>query len=298
VAKRAELPLELDWDGAGPGERYFVVDVFTDTALEGNQVAIVADGRSYSADLMQRVAREMNFSETVFVLPAEGEGDVRVRIFTPTDELPFAGHPVLGCAFVTGEALGCDVVRLETGLGVIPISLEREGGRIAFGRMEQMVPEWHEYERVAELLAALGVERSELPVEAYPNGPLHVYVALESEEAVTAVRPDFGALSGLGPIAANCFAGSGRRWETRVFLPALGMLEDPATGSAAGPLAIHLARHGRIGFGEQIEIRQGAEIGRPSVLYARADGAGDRIERVEVGGSAVIVARGELRLPG
>jgi trans-2,3-dihydro-3-hydroxyanthranilate isomerase len=94
----------------------------------------------------------------------------------------------------------------------------------------------------------------------------------------------------------NCFAGSGTRWKTRMFAPVYGVDEDPATGSAAGPLAVHLARHGRIAFGDEIEISQGAEVGRPSKLYARVAGTPERIERVEVGGSAVVVARGEFRL--
>jgi trans-2,3-dihydro-3-hydroxyanthranilate isomerase len=115
---------------------------------------------------------------------------------------------------------------------------------------------------------------------------------------VAALQPDFQALARLLPRGTtNCSAGAGRRWKTRAFAPGAGVPEDPATGSAAGPLACHLARHGRISFGEEIEIRQGAEIDRPSVLFARADGTRDRIERVEVGGSAVTVARGEFRLP-
>jgi trans-2,3-dihydro-3-hydroxyanthranilate isomerase len=274
--------------------RYFVVDVFTDTPLEGNQLAVFPDAAALSSEYMQRLAREMNFSETIFVLPPDAGGDARVRIFTPTRELPFAGHPVLGCAFVVGDGLDRDIVRLETGLGVVPIELEREHGRIVFGRMEQRVPDWRPYEHADALLAALGVERSGLPVEVYPNGPLHVYVELQGEDAVAALRPDFAALAELADIGANCFAGAGRHWKTRMFAPAAGVFEDPATGSAAGPLAIHLARHGRTAFGEEVEIRQGAEIGRPSLLYARAEGSGDRIERVEVGGSAVVVAGGEF----
>ncbi len=126
----------------------------------------------------------------------------------------------------------------------------------------------------------------------------NVYVALGSEDEVAALRPDFSALLEMPPVLGmSCFAGSGTRWKTRMFAPAGGVAEDPATGSAAGPLAVHLARHGRIPFGEEIEISQGAEIGRPSTLYARVDGSGDEIERVEVGGSAVVVARGEFRLP-
>ena len=275
--------------------RYVVADVFTDTPLEGNQLAVFTDARGLDDRAMQALAKETNLSETVFVLPPEGDGEVRIRIFTPETELPFAGHPVLGSAFVLGLPLQRTVIRLETGVGVISVELEREGARIVFGRMEQPVPTWQPCEHEAELLAALGVERSELPVEVYENGPRHAYVALESEEAVAALRPDLKAL-GLFELAANCFAGSGTCWKTRVFLPGYGIDEDPAAGSAAGPLAVHLARHGRIAFGEELEISQGAEIGRPSKLYARVDGAGDVIERVEVGGSAVVVARGEFRL--
>src|SRR6266481_469259 len=277
------------------GLRYVVADVFTDKPLEGNQLGVFLDARSLSSGQMQRLAREMNFAESVFVLPAENGGDARIRIFTPANELPFAGHPVLGSAFVVGELLPSNAaVRLETGLGIIPVELDRKGSQIVFGRMRQPIPSWGPYEREAELLKALGVKRSLLPVEAYKNGPLHVYVALESEQAVASLRPDMSALAELPAIGANCFAGTGRRWKTRMFAPAHGVPEDPATGSAAGPLAVHLARHGRISFGEEIEIRQGEEIRRPSILYARAEGSAERIERVEVGGSAVIVARGEF----
>jgi trans-2,3-dihydro-3-hydroxyanthranilate isomerase len=187
---------------------------------------------------------------------------------------------------------------LETGSGVVAVGLEREADRIVFGRMQQPLPTWHPYDDEAELLAALGVERSELPVELYDNGMHHVYVALGSEDAVAGLRPDLSALvDAPAVLGINCFAGSGTRWKTRMFSPGGGFAEDPATGSAAGPLALHLARYGRIGFGEEIEISQGAEVGRPSTLYARADGSAERLERVEVGGSAVIVARGEFRLP-
>lgn len=296
----AQLPLDIDLADQGRElHRYFVVDVFTDTPLEGNQLGVFTDGRPFSSEEMRRLAREMNFSETVFILPPQAGGDVRMRIFTPADELPFAGHPVLGTAFVVGTALGADAVRLETGLGVVPVELDRSGGRIVFGWMDQRVPSWQPYEHQAELLAALGVEASLTPVEAYRNGPLHVYVQLDSEDAVASLRPDFGALGKLEGICVNCFAGSGSRWKTRMFaldLGVLGVQEDPATGSAAGPLAVHLARHARISFGETIEIRQGAEIGRPSVLYAQADGTTERVQRVRVGGQAVVVARGEFRL--
>jgi len=280
----------------GPGwRRYLIADVFTATPLEGNQLAVFPDGRGLGADVMQRTARELNLSETVFFLPAEHPADVRVRIFTPADELAFAGHPVLGSAFVLGEALGTSALTLETGVGLVPVELERNRGRVAFGRMEQPVPVPEPYEETEALLAALGVPRSGLPVEAYRNGPRHVYVELASDAEVAGLWPDQRSLAQL-PIAVSTFAGQGPAWKTRMFAPFHGVAEDPATGSAAGPLAMHLARHGRIGFGDEIEIRQGEEIGRPSRLYARAEGSADKVERVLVGGSAVIVARGEYRL--
>ena len=287
--------LWADEPGSGSWRRFLIADAFTDTPLQGNQLGVFPDARGLDEDLMQRTARELNFSETVFFLPAERGGDIRLRIFTPSRELPFAGHPVLGSAFVLAEMLGTAAVNLETGAGPVPVELDRDGDAITFGRMEQPVPVPEPYELAADLLKALMVERSELPVEAYLNGPRHVYVELASEADVAGLKPDFRALGDL-PVAVSCFAGRGARWKTRVFALFAGVAEDPATGSAAGPLAVHLARHGQIGFGEEIEIRQGEEIGRPSRLYARAEGSADRIERVLVGGSAVIVARGEYRL--
>lgn len=284
------------------GFRYVVADVFTDTPLTGNQLAVFTDARKVPEASLQAIAREMAFSETVFVYPPEQDGHVRIRIFTLSSEVPFAGHPVLGTAFVLAGPLQLLEIKLETGAGVVPVALEREGDRIAFGRMRQPVPTIADVPFADELLAALGVEQSVLPVEQYDNGMAHVCVALASEDEVAGLDPDMSSLGRLQlarmtePSAFNCFAGSGRRWKTRMFSPAEGVFEDPATGSAAGPLACHLARHGLIAFGEEIEISQGAELHRPSVLYARVDGTAEQLERVEVGGSAVIVARGELRL--
>jgi trans-2,3-dihydro-3-hydroxyanthranilate isomerase len=277
---------------------YVVCDVFTDKPLAGNQLAVFTDGRDVEVETMQALAREMNFAESVFVLPPEApDADVRIRIFTPGNELPFAGHPTLGSAFVLAGPLSKIVIRIETGAGVVPVELEREGPRIVFGRMEQPIPPWSPAENVEAILASVGVERSGLPVERYELGPGHVYVELESPEQVAALSPDFAAMARATGDGVNCFARDGSRWKTRMFAPSHGVTEDAATGSAAGPLAIHLARHGRIGFGEQIEISQGLEIGRPSTLYAQADGSADALERVTVGGSAVVVARGDFRLP-
>jgi len=277
--------------------RYVVADVFTDTPLQGNQLAVFTDARDIPEERLQPLAKEMAFSETVFVYPADAGAHVRIRIFTPASEIPFAGHPTLGTAFVLAQPMQLEVIAIETGSGIVPVWLEREGPTIVFGRMHQPIPTIEPYDE-GPLLEALGVERSELPVELYDNGMRFVYVALRSEDEVAALDPDQRALTRVMGTAGgvNCFAGSGDSWKTRMFAPGKGVPEDPATGSAAGPLAVHLARHGRIGWGDEIRISQGAEIGRPSTLYARADGSADAIERVEVGGSAVVVARGEFRL--
>jgi trans-2,3-dihydro-3-hydroxyanthranilate isomerase len=274
----------------GGRRRYLIADVFTSTPLEGNQLGVFLDARGLSGEQMQKSARELNLSESVFFLPPEAGGDARIRIFTPALELPFAGHPVLGSAFVLADLLGQANVTLETGAGLIPVAIDG-----TFGEMEQRVPAYEPYERTGELLEALGIRESVLPVQAYRNGPRHVYVALASEAEVASLKPDITRL-GDHDAGVNCFAGSGTSWKTRMFAPSVGVAEDPATGSAAGPLAVHLARYARIGFGQQIEIRQGEEIARPSKLYARVEGAPDLIEHVYVGGSAVIVASGEYRL--
>ena len=277
--------------------RYVVADVFTNTALQGNQLAVFTDARGIPEATLQPLAREINFSETVYVYPAEQGGHARIRIYTPAAEIPFAGHPTLGTAFILAAPLQLGEINLETGMGIVPVRLEREGPRITFGWMNQPIPTVQPYERVDDLLAALGLKESVLPVEIYDNGLHHVYVALDSEDEVAHLEPNLQALAHLPDVLGiNCFAGEGARWKTRMFAPAGGVPEDPATGSAAGPLACHLARHGRIAFGDQIEISQGAEIKRPSKLYARVEGSPEQIEKVEVGGSAVIVARGEFKL--
>ena len=281
-----------------PAFRFVIADVFTDVPLAGNQLAVFTDAREIPESLMQALALEMGFSESVFVLPADDpDADVRIRIFTPATELPFAGHPTLGSAFVLGGPLQKIVIRLQTGVGVVPVELERDGPRIVFGWMEQPIPELVPVEDPSAILAAIGVERTELPVERCDLGPGHVYVALDSPETVASLRPDVQALGAATADGVNCFAGQAGRWKTRMFAPEHGVPEDAATGSAAGPLAVFLARHGRIGYGDEIEISQGVEIGRPSTLHARVDGSSERLERVLVGGSAVVVARGELTLP-
>ncbi len=276
---------------------YVICDVFTDTPLTGNQLAVFKDAREIPEDHLQPLAREINLSETVYGYPPQGDAHARIRIFTPGRELPFAGHPVLGTAFVFAASLGDDEVRLETKRGVIPIRMQRAGGRPAFGWMSQPLPSAAPFQESTALLAALGVERSVLPVEVYDNGIRHVYVTLPDEDAVARLQPDIGAVARIAKdCGVNCIAGRGRRWKTRMFAPGVGVAEDPATGSAAGPLAVHLIRHDLIAYGDEIQISQGAELRRPSTLHAKASGSNGRLESVEVGGSAVIVGRGEFTL--
>src|SRR3954447_20572806 len=135
-----------------PTLRYVLADVFTDTPLEGNQLAVFTDGRAIDAAKMQLIAKEMNLSETVFVLPAEQGGSARIRIFTPRSELQFAGHPTLGSAFVLAGPLQADEIRLETGAGIVAVALEREAGRIVFGRMAQPLPRFAPFAQADDLL--------------------------------------------------------------------------------------------------------------------------------------------------
>jgi trans-2,3-dihydro-3-hydroxyanthranilate isomerase len=277
-----------------PTHRFLIVDVFTDTALAGNQLAVFTDARGIDAKTMQALALEVGFSETTFVLPPEDGGTARVRIFNPDHEMGFAGHPVLGTAWVLAQPLQRGVVELETGSGVVPVEVERdESGALVFGRMQQPIPTIEPLAEAERLLTVLGLERSALPVELYDNGATHIVVTLPNEDALVALAPDSAAIATFGVTGVNCVAGEGAHWKTRMFWP---RGEDAATGSAAGPIACHLSRHGRVEWGEWIELSQGAEIGRSSTLFARADGAGGEIVRVFCGGRAVVVARGEFRL--
>ena len=277
-----------------PTLRYVVVDVFTDTPLAGNQLAVFTDAREIDTALMQALALEIGFSETAFVLPPEQGGHARIRIFDPFEEMQFAGHPTLGSAFVLAAPLSLGFVVLETGAGLVEVTLERDSsGRIDFGRMSQPLPEVRAVEDTNALFGALGIVGAELPVELYDNGTRQIMVALRSEGDVVALAPEPSAIARFQVTGVSCFTGHGERWKTRMFW---SHGEDAATGSAAGPLACHVCRHGVVPWGTELEIVQGVEMGRPSTLYARAEGSSAGIERVEVGGRAVVVARGEFRL--
>jgi trans-2,3-dihydro-3-hydroxyanthranilate isomerase len=276
---------------------YVVFDVFTDTPLEGNPLAVFTEAESIPEDLLQRLTRELNLSETVFVYPGGDTADARIRIFTPGVELPFAGHPVLGAACFVGERDGLSAARLETGRGTISIELVRDAGRIVSGEMTQPIPTWEPVDEPEAVLDAVLLPTSGLPIEVYDNGPRFVFVEVADAATLSALEPDMAALAHLGETGVSCFALTGpAEAKVRMFAPGSGVAEDPATGSAAGPLAVHLARHGRTAFGEQITITQGVEIGRPSTLIAAAYGSSEELERVTVGGCAVLVARGEYRI--
>lgn len=277
---------------------FHIIDVFTDRPLAGNQLAVFAEALDIPEPLLQPLAKEIGFAETVFLYPANEGHDARMRIFTPENEIPFAGHPTLGTATLVAQQLGKNRVVLETGRGPVPVRIERSEGSTSRGAMDQPIPSFTLYAHQESLLSALGVAESRLPVTMYDNGIPHVYVLLDHADDVAALQPDFAGLarlareSGAPVVGFNVSAGAGTNWKTRMFAPADGIPEDAATGSAAGPLALHLARHNLIPWGTQIHISQGMEIGRPSSLFAKVVGDDDHVDRIEVSGFAVPVGGG------
>ena len=281
---------------------YVIADVFTDTALEGNPLAVVPDAAGPTPERMQRIAREgSNLSETTFVLPPTGGGDVRVRIFTPVGELPFAGHPTFGTAAVLAATGHPGVrgggLRMETGMGVVPsgspggpaggcsprgcCSRSRSGSRTRGPRSCRRTRRRGFRCRSRSTATGRGTRSS-------GSGTCEL----------SALRVDLRALAEHEDLAANCFAPTDDPlvWRARMFSPAYGVTEDAGTGSAAGPLALHLGRHGRAPLGGAITVRQGVEMGRPSTIRAQVTMAGGAVERVEIAGSAVVVADGRLYL--
>lgn len=272
--------------------RYVLVDVFTENPLEGNPLCVFTDARALTAEKMQALARELNLSETSFVLPPERGGHARVRIFTPARELPFAGHPTLGTAFVLGGPMQLEELRLELEIGMVPVRLEREGARVSFGWMTQPTPRPIVAPEPGPVLAALGLGSDTLAWQAYDNGPRHLCVGVADPALLRGLTPDFSALARACEFGVGVFHSDGLVCNARYFVPALGINEDPATGSFAGPLALQLLRDGRLRPGDVLRIQQGAEVKRPSTLYARV--SADAEPRVEVGGCARIVARGQF----
>ncbi|MEU9189849.1 PhzF family phenazine biosynthesis protein [Streptomyces sp. NPDC048484] len=282
---------------------YRLADVFTEVALAGNQLAVfTSGGERLSTRTMQAIAREMNLSETVFVVPPEAGGDAKIRMLSSVCEIDFAGHPLLGTACVLAAQwdLPTDelTLRIETNVGPVPVKVAQQGPGRYRAWMEQPLPEISDFDRDEELLEALGLKRSLLPIQVSDTGIPHLYVTAESVEAVEGIVPDFPLLGRIaGGPRINVFAGEGLAYTTRMFSPFDYVPEDPACGSAAGPLAAHLVRYGLVEPGSQITLSQGASIGRPSTLYAVAHGSTEQITRIEVGGGVCLIGGGELVLP-
>lgn len=268
---------------------YTLVDVFTETPLTGNPLAVFTVQSELPAPLMQRIAREMNFSETVFIGAAREGGTARARIFTPRHEIPFAGHPLVGAAYVIGRAAPLGLVRFETGVGIIDVVIEREGGFVSQCVMTQRAPEFDPMDLSADTArAALGVAPSG-PCYVARNGATFVLVPVDDVDAVT---PDLGALSKL-PHAVGVYErprdGAVRQ---RLFAPAAGIAEDPVTGSLSGVTATRLLLDGHVAPGP-LTILQGAHVGRPGRVHVTV--GHDLPPRV--GGACVSIARGHMELP-
>lgn len=287
--------------------RYMLLDVFTDVAFAGNQLAIFPETKLDDAT-MQRVARELNLSESVFLSPGDDEAVASLRIFTPLAEIPFAGHPTIGTAialadhlwwvgpnessFVMRERVGDVAIRLERG---VTTTAWLTTPPVAFGTAIAS-------EDAAAILG-LPVEmvRSDLPCQYAGAGAPFLYVPLVSPDAVDRAVYDIGAARRLlpqGEIAdAFPFALTPDGAYARMFAPAFGIAEDPATGSAMGPLYAYLAKHGVLERKERFVNEQGVAMGRRSVIGVRLVWQGDALEAIEVGGSAVYIGEGMLRIP-
>ncbi len=275
--------------------RYIRCDVFTERALEGNPLVVFTDARRLDQRTMQAIAREMNLSETAFVLPREGAGHARLRIFTPEVELPFAGHPVLGAAFVLATPMQSDYINIETGQGVIAVHVERAGQDPSFAWMQVPAPKLTPLEQSSLVYEALGLEPGPA-LERFEVGVCHTLVDVGSRQKLTALVPDFQRLKALGPLGCVAYAADGCEAQVRVFVPGAGINEDPATGSAAGPLFVELNRRGRLKPGDPLTISQGAELGRPSELHVQGQLDGDNWQ-LSVGGAVRVLGRGELLIP-
>ena len=205
---------------------YVLCDVFTDRPLTGNALAVFTDASELTAAQMQALAREMNLSESSFVVPASADADVGLRIFTPTMELPFAGHPTLGTALALAKGPN-DVLRLKTGRGVVTVRFAGVTESAGFGWMTQPTPTREPFVPVRDLLTALGVRHATLPVELYDNGPRYVLVELETSAEVAGLSPNLSRLAAFGSLAFVVFSQHGERWKVRVFAPGEGIPEDP-----------------------------------------------------------------------
>ncbi len=270
---------------------YALVDVFTDRKFGGNQLAVFTDGRGIDATTMQAVAKELNLPETTFVVPAAKGGDHRLRIFTPAKELPFAGHPTVGTAYVLAK--GNDAtLRLEETVGTLEVTVR--GG---FTEMEQPLPAFEPVSDRAAVAASLSLAADDLevslPIEIGSSGNRFMFVAVKSLDAVKRASPR--GLTEAAYIFTTMTVEPGSTIHGRMYAPWQGIAEDPATGSAIGPLGAYLVRHG-LSDGARIVAEQGYEMGRPSLLFVRIGGTAERITSVHVGGRCAIVGGGWMDL--
>jgi trans-2,3-dihydro-3-hydroxyanthranilate isomerase len=283
-------------------------DVFTERRFGGNPLAVVLDGTALSDAQMQAVAREFNFSETTFVLPPSDPAHAaRVRIFTPLRELPFAGHPTVGTAFVLAslapERYRADRIVLQEGIGPVTVELERHAGELK--RCSFFAPRLPqpgaEAPRRDELAAMLGLAPSQVldSAEFWSAGVPYLVVPLASVEALQRCRLDLTVWAGV--LAGHDFkhvypvAQAGAAWRVRMFAPDAGVAEDPATGSAAAAFAGWLTAYApQVGRRSEYTLLQGEEIGRPSRIDLQIDSEGDRITAVRVAGASVMVSQGTL----
>jgi trans-2,3-dihydro-3-hydroxyanthranilate isomerase len=293
---------------------YLQYDVFTGEPLSGNQLAVFTDARGIDTSMMQLIAREMNFAESTFILPAERtDTDIRMRIFTPQVEMPMAGHPTIGSTFALAHhgVIKADTSRFTFGLniGPIPVDLEWTDGRLRFAWMTQARPEFGDVVGDCDAVAAaLGLTRDDLadfPSQQVSCGLRYLIVPLRDHNVVDRAVSDaaaFRRLRGVLGLELPIYLFSlfpARSPETvyaRMFAPELGVVEDPATGSAAGPLGCYLVRHGLVegAAAREIVCQQGVAMGRASRIHVSIEGTRDAITQVKVGGEAVLVGKGEL----
>jgi trans-2,3-dihydro-3-hydroxyanthranilate isomerase len=299
-------------------KQFLIADVFTDVRFGGNQLAVFLDGEGLDSNTMQDIAREMNYSETTFLLPPEGNADYRIRIFTPAHELPFAGHPLVGSGYVVvSEKMkewgkSSTVVTLEAGVGPIQVEVKTEGGKLGRSTMTQPLPVVRgTYSNIAAVSRALTletslIERTELPVETIFNGIAALIVPVASLSAIQSIKVESNALTEISnEVGASTVLAFTRETlfpkntvHCRVFAPAAGVSEDAATGSANGCFGYYLVRHKVVNAASTTRIisEQGYEMKRPSQLYIDVDVNTDsnEVTEVRVGGAVVIAGRGEI----
>ncbi len=286
---------------------FLQLDVFTAKPFEGNPLAVFPDATGLNDDQMQAIAREMNLSETTFILPRaqamEKERGIRVRIFTVQEELPFAGHPTLGTAFALRGKTGANEIRLELNVGTVPVRFEDPSGEPAFGEMTQIEPTFgiiHDRAKIAEVTGIpIDDIAPDVPVQTISTGVPFTVLPLRDLAAARRLRIDqTRSTEYLNASGGKFFFCVTRETVDRSARLHARMLfyngEDPATGSASGCAAAWMVAHNIAQPDERVIIEQGVEMKRPSRIFVRASRSDDRVVNVRVGGNVVEVLRGEL----